>query len=123
MLRDSVQAGSAAVKDVNILIRTHQLQSGGTPQDAEALRQSMLSWAPDAQVKEIQHAGAPRAFEVTYSVAADGYRERVLSFALYGETCEQTLRFGTREELFAKWEPVFRAIAATVRAGRYGEPA
>ncbi|HWI51372.1 MAG TPA: hypothetical protein VNT01_04445 [Symbiobacteriaceae bacterium] len=98
---------------IKVMVMTLQLRGQKPPMTADGMRREMQSWAPDADVKQLQVPGTVSAFEVKYSARSAEIPTTILAVDLYGTTFNQTLMFEAPTASFSDWEPVFRKMIAS----------
>ena len=104
---DSLQISRDPIK---VMVMTLQLRGEKPPMTADSMRREMQSWAPDADVKQLQVPGTVSAFEVKYAALSAEIPTTILAVDLYGTTFNQTLMFEAPTARYSEWEPVFRKI-------------
>jgi len=93
-----------------ISVRLTQLRGQAPPQTAAEMKAAATTWAPDVSVKEVQIAGAARAFELQYTQQKADEAYTVLEIQTFGQTYREELSCEVRSEVYAAWQPILRQI-------------
>lgn len=95
---------------IEVRIVTGPVRGAPPPATVGEMRAEFRSFAPDAEIKQLQVAGTVSAFEAKHSRAGAQPPVTVLWLGLYGTAFNQTVSMSAPADLFPQWEPTFREM-------------